>query len=158
LNELNRYTLPEKIKQILNSRPPVPWTGDSVHRVHAAVLMPLFYAQGEYRLLFIRRSDRVEYHKGQISFPGGSMEETDRSFQEAALREAAEEVGIRKGDVDLLGRVDDTVTVSTRFVIHPFIGLIPHPYDFVLSRSEVSSLIEVPLGFFFEKDSRTERV
>jgi len=64
------------------------------------------------------------------------------------LREAFEEVGLLREDVTILGRIDDTLTVVSNFIIHPFVGLIPHPYNFRINPQEVKGLIEVPLEVF----------
>lgn len=116
----------------------------------AAVLIPLFKDQGEYKILFTKRTNRVEEHKGQISFPGGSVDEEDDSFRETALREAFEEVGLLREDVKLLGSTDDSLTVASNFIIHPYVGFIPYPYPFRVNSREVKRLIEVPFKIFIE--------
>jgi 8-oxo-dGTP pyrophosphatase MutT (NUDIX family) len=115
---------------------------------HAAVLIPLFSYKGECCVLFTKRSETVEHHKGQISFPGGAVDSEDRSFEETALREAWEEIGLQPVDISLVGRLDDIVTVASNFVIHPYVGLIPYPYDFILSPEEVEHLVTMPLRVF----------
>ncbi len=113
--------------------------------MRAAVLVPLFLKEGRLHLLFIKRAEEVEHHKGQISFPGGAIEESDESPLHAALREAWEEVGIEPRDVEILGELDDEKTLSGLFLISPFVGLIPHPYKFRLRPEEVAGVLEVPL-------------
>src|SRR4030043_2421980 len=81
----------------------------------AAVLIPLFKKDGEYYILFTRRTDTVEHHKGQISFPGGRQDKKDKNLLATALREAEEEMGIRKKDARILGELDDVSTVSTDY-------------------------------------------
>ena len=66
---------------------------------HAAVLIPLFFKEGEVHILFTKRTDKVETHKGQISFPGGMADETDDKLRETALRETWEEMGIESCDI-----------------------------------------------------------
>ena len=116
----------------------------------AAVLIPLFKDKGEHKILFTKRTNRVEEHKGQISFPGGSVDEDDDSFMETALREAFEEVGVLREDVKILGGTDDSLTVASNFIIHPFVGFIPYPYPFKINSREVRRLIEVPFRVFAE--------
>src|SRR3989304_3023022 len=65
----------------------------------AAVLVPLTYIQDEWHLLFTRRTDRVQSHKGQVSFPGGASDEGETTPEETALREAEEEIGLRPSGV-----------------------------------------------------------
>jgi len=145
--------LPWIIRDLLNSRPlkAIEERGSSLKR--AAVLIPLFKAASEYKILFTKRTDSVEAHKGQISFPGGRIEEEDGSPLETALREADEEVGLSRKDVTVLGQMDDARTVSSNYIVHPFVGLIPHPYDFKTSVQEVKELLEVPFDVFLSGDS-----
>ncbi len=124
---------------------------------HAAVLVPLFEKRDECHLLFTKRSDLVKYHKGQISFPGGTFDREDVTLDRTALREAFEEVGIRENDIQLLGVLDDIVTV-TEFIVTPFVGLIPYPYPFRVSEVEIAELIEVPLPSLLDEDCFGERI
>lgn len=144
----------EIIKEVLIKRSPnIIEDKDSVY-LHAAVLIPLFWHENEYRLLFTKRTNSVEHHKGQISFPGGAVDKEDGTVEDTALREASEEVGLLRKDVSLLGRIDDTLTVVSNFVIHPIIGTIPYPYDFKINRGEVKKLLEVPLQVFMVDDPK----
>ena len=112
----------------------------------AAVLLPIFEKEGVPHLLFEKRTTLVRDHKGQISFPGGAFQRRDGRLMATALRESEEEVGIRLGDVEVMGELDDILVFSSRFVVSPFVGLIPHPYPFRLDPLEVEALIEVPLS------------
>ena len=116
----------------------------------ASVLLPLFIKDSEYWVLFMRRTDTVEYHKGEVSFPGGVVDEDDKSLEHTAKREAFEEIGMKSEDIEILGQLDDMMTMTSQFIIHPFVGLIPYPYEFTLSQREVEHLIEVPVRFFFD--------
>ncbi|HOP48732.1 MAG TPA: CoA pyrophosphatase [Desulfobacteraceae bacterium] len=140
--------LPYIIREALNTRTPKSISDDKFSYRHASVLIPLFEDGGIYKILFTKRTDKLEEHKGQISFPGGSVDKKDISVEETALREASEEVGISKEDVEILGRIDDTLTLVSNFVVHPFVGLIPYPYDFIINNDEVERLISVPLKVF----------
>ena len=148
--------LPWVLRDLLNTRTPksIGEQGSSMKR--AAVLIPLFKAGSEYRILFTKRTDSVEAHKGQISFPGGRIEEEDGSPLETALREADEEIGLSRKDVTVLGRMDDARTVSSNYIVHPFVGLIPYPYEFKTSEREVKELLEVPFQVFLSGDSAGE--
>ena len=143
---------PALIQDILQARTPRTIADKEHHFLQAAVLIPVFFTRNAYHVLFTKRTNRVETHKGQISFPGGHVDEGDASFQETALREAFEEVGLKKGDVHVLGRTDDVRTVSSNFIIHSFVGLIPYPYPFRINDKEVGHLIEVPLDKFMVED------
>lgn len=111
----------------------------------AGVLVPLFVREGMLWILFTRRTDTVEHHRGQISFPGGAEEPGDDDLSGTALRETEEELGVRPGDVRLLGRLSPMVTV-TDFYVEPHVGALPQPYAFRPAESEIAEVIEVPLG------------
>src|SRR5881397_2072923 len=112
----------------------------------AAVLVPLLPVDGEPHLLFTRRSRLLRQHQGQVAFPGGRCHPDDADLVATALREAREEIGLDPADVRLLGPLDDIETMATRFVITPFVGVAPHPYDFRPSPDEVDLIFTVPLG------------
>jgi 8-oxo-dGTP pyrophosphatase MutT (NUDIX family) len=134
----------ERLKQLLAGRQKVPITNSD--RTRAAVLVPLFRKEGEWHLLFIKRTEMVKVHKGQISFPGGVCEARDSTLLNTALREAGEEIGLAAEDIQVLGELDDQESVTTNFLITPFPAVIPYPYDFQLDRYEVHKLLEVPIA------------
>ena len=107
--------------------------------------MLVYPKEGEPHLLLTKRSDSVEDHKGEVSFPGGRMDEGDASLLDTALREAHEEVGVRPGDVRVLRRLEDVET-STGYRVSPFLGTIRESYPFVVNRVEVAELVEVPVA------------
>lgn len=110
----------------------------------AAVLIPLYWDQNQWHTLLTRRTNHVEEHRGQVSFPGGMIESDDLNHVQAALREAHEEIGILPQDVDVLGKLRPTRTI-THFLITPVVGVIPWPYDLHRNPSEVASVFGVPL-------------
>src|SRR3990172_10760635 len=112
--------------------------------ISAAVLIPLFNLDGKYNLLFTKRTNLVETHKGEISFPGGVFDKNDSSLLDTALRETEEEVGINSNDVEILGELDDIET-NTNFNISPFVGVIPYPYEFRINGIEIEKLLNIPL-------------
>ncbi len=114
----------------------------------SAVLIPFLRDGGQFKVLFTKRTNRVDEHKGQISFPGGGVERADRSFQDTALRETHEEIGIHPEDITVLGRMDDARTLSSNYLIHPFVGCVPFPYDFVINLFEVKRILLIPLTVF----------
>ena len=110
----------------------------------AAVLVPLFVREGMLWIVFTRRTETVEHHRGQISFPGGAEEEDDRDLSATALRETHEELGILPQDVRLLGALTPIVTV-TDFYVAPFVAAIPQPYMFAPAESEIAEVVEAPV-------------
>jgi len=123
---------------------------------HAAVLVPLFQKGEDCHLLFTKRSEEVKYHKGEISFPGGVVDEGDSELEETALREAFEEIGLKENDVQIIGVLDDIVTI-TEFIVTPIVGLFPYPYPLKISEVEIAELIEVPLSFLLDEKCFGER-
>lgn len=121
-------------------------------RVRSAVLLPIYCKDGQYYLLFTKRTESVREHKGQISFPGGAYEEGDGTLMATALRESAEEIGLVPADVEVLGSLDDMSTFTTGYTISPFVAFIPWPYQFKLDREEVDEIIEVPVSALLDKD------
>lgn len=113
----------------------------------AAVLLPLYESDGEMHVLFTRRSELVEHHKGQISFPGGAWDATDPDLSHTAVRETWEEIGVAADHVELMGQLDEMITISN-FLVRPFVGRItqPGPYPFAHSEIEVAEILEVPLA------------
>ena len=110
----------------------------------AAVLVPLYQDDGQWKALFTRRTETVESHRGQVSFPGGQVEPGDPGPAEAALRETEEEIGLRAADVEILGQLSPLLTV-TQFLISPVVGRFPWPYPLRVNAREVASAFGVPL-------------
>jgi 8-oxo-dGTP pyrophosphatase MutT (NUDIX family) len=124
------------------------------NRIAAAVLIPIYKKDGQYHIVFIKRTNTVKTHKGQISFPGGARHASDKTLRETALRESKEEIGMRAGDVKVLGELDDEITTTSNFIVTPFVGVIPWPYRFELSKDEVDELFDVPLPALMNKGCR----
>ncbi len=111
----------------------------------AAVLLPLYETPAGVHFVLAKRTERVPTHKGQISFPGGGFQDGDGSLLITALRETEEEIGLPRGDVDVVGVLDDTVTAASAHVVRPFVGFVPHPYPFRLDAFEIEHLVHLPL-------------
>lgn len=110
----------------------------------SAVLLPLCWKEGEPQVVVTMRSMDVEHHKGEICFPGGRAESDDGSLVQTALREAEEEIGLDREDVDVLGMLDDHISI-VGYHITPVVGAIPYPYDFCIN-NESETLLLAPLG------------
>ncbi len=118
--------------------------------VRAAVLVPLVERGGPH-LIFAKRTDRVGTHRGQISFPGGTIDPADPSPLDAALRESEEEVGLPRTAVEPLGALDDTETFATQFVITPWVGVVREPVVWRPDGEEIEEVIEVPFASLVER-------
>lgn len=110
----------------------------------ASVMLLLYPTVNELCVLLTKRTSKVEHHKGEISFPGGSRDPDDRNSRQTALRETYEELGIVPDDIKILGELDGVAT-RTNFAISTFVGSIPYPYRFTPSKIEVAELLQVPL-------------
>lgn len=117
----------------------------------AGVLVPLRARGDEVTVVLARRTERVPHHKGQICFPGGSRDPGDVDLLATALREAGEELGILREDVELLGAMDPVETV-TGFAIRPYVARIPAESVFLLDEFEMEQVFEAPLSVFGEFD------
>jgi 8-oxo-dGTP pyrophosphatase MutT (NUDIX family) len=113
----------------------------------AAVLIPLYRHRGELHVVLTKRTDRVEHHKGEISFPGGARDPADIDLVATALRESDEEIGLESKHVEVIGRVDDFITIS-RFHVTAYVGALDpdvSPYPWRPQAREVAEILEVPL-------------
>jgi 8-oxo-dGTP pyrophosphatase MutT (NUDIX family) len=149
--DINTGKAKGKLKQLLSLRQQRLITDTA--RIPSAVLLPLFISKGRFHILFIKRTETVKVHKGQISFPGGTCEKGETRLA-TALRECAEEVGLRARDVEILGELDDELTVSSNYVVSTFVGMMPWPYRFKLNKEEVAETIELPIAELLARECR----
>jgi 8-oxo-dGTP pyrophosphatase MutT (NUDIX family) len=118
---------------------------DAPGSTDAAVLVPLFLEGGELVAVFTERRADMRKHAGEISFPGGRQDEPDEDLRVTALREAEEEIGLSRDDVELVGALPPTGTFVTGYKIHPFVGLLEPGREFSPQESEVAAILELPL-------------
>jgi 8-oxo-dGTP pyrophosphatase MutT (NUDIX family) len=121
----------------------------------AAVLIPLVQDGTEWHLLYTRRTNQVESHKGQVSFPGGACDEGETTPEETALREAEEEIGINPAGIRVLGRLASLITISA-FRVTPVVGVLPWPAVFRLNVGEVERVFTLPLEWLADRGNRWE--
>lgn len=119
----------------------------------AAVLVPLVRQDDEWHILYTRRTDHVESHKGQVSFPGGACDEDETEPEQTALREAEEEIGIRPAHVKVLGRLANLITISY-FRVTPVVGVVRWPAVFRVGEHEVARVFTIPLGWLANPSNR----
>ncbi len=118
----------------------------------AAVLIPLINMDGEWYILFTRRTDRVEHHKGQVAFPGGAVDAEDTDRVMTALREAEEEIGLHRSDVRVVGKLGEMQTV-TNFLVTPVVGIFTWPYTFKMQTIEVNRVFTIPISWLVDRDN-----
>jgi 8-oxo-dGTP pyrophosphatase MutT (NUDIX family) len=111
--------------------------------VAAAVLVPIYRAEGSSHLVLTRRRSDLRRHAGEISFPGGRRDEADADLRITALREAEEEIGLPRSQVEVIGALPPTSTFATGYEIHPFVGTIPTGMAWELSPREVDAVLEL---------------
>ena len=120
---------------------------------HAAVLIPIV-AVPEPTLIFTVRSENLPSHKGQISFPGGSIDDDDHSPEAGALRETQEEIGLDPASVKVLGELDSFPTFVSGYVVTPFIGWLDERPELVRNPGEVAEILFVPIAELVEEIRR----
>jgi 8-oxo-dGTP pyrophosphatase MutT (NUDIX family) len=126
-----------------------PGTRNTSPLTRAAVLIPLVVHVGRTSILLTRRTEHLAKHPGQISFPGGQMEDADGTPEETALRETEEETGLRRRHIDIIGRLDDYET-RTGFRVTPIVAILTPPFNLKLNPGEVAEAFEVPLAFLLD--------
>ena len=124
----------------------------------AAVLVPIYDRQGDLKIVFTKRTDRVQHHRGEISFPGGAMDPKDSDLAATALRECEEEIGLHAEHISMIGQLDDVVTVSS-FHVSVFVGEVRQfhsPYNWQPHEHEVAEVLEVPLAHLLDVSNLVE--
>lgn len=125
-----------------------------------ACVMALFYpgqVENDFNIALIERADSKnpnDTHRGQISFPGGKLEQDDPSHEAGALRETEEEIGIPRNDIQLIGNLTDLYIPVSNFKVFPFVGFLPQKPKFIRQESEVRSILDVPFQEIQNKSNR----
>jgi 8-oxo-dGTP pyrophosphatase MutT (NUDIX family) len=134
----------ERIRECLSSLKPRKLTDGFTRQ--AAVLMPVLEYEQESHFLLTLRTEEVQTHKGQISFPGG-MREGEEALMDTAIRETFEEVGIESDCIEILGRFHDYVSINN-FRVTPFAAFIHPPFTIKPQVREVAEVLHVPFTTF----------
>ena len=124
--------------------------------VPASVLVPIVVRDSGLSVLLTERTAHLNDHAGQVSFPGGSAEAIDTGVDDTALREAEEEIGLARRQVEVIGRLPDYVTI-TGFVVAPIVALVFAPFTLTLDAYEVAEAFEVPLDFLLDPANHERR-
>ena len=141
-----------RLHSVLKAHPPRHVSVEGAK--HAAVLIPIV-AVPEPTLIFTVRTDTVTSHKGQISFPGGSIDPEDADAAAGARREAEEEIGLDPSRVKILGELDSFPTFVSGYVVAPFVGWLDEEPELTRNPGEVAEILMVPIADLVE-DIRNE--
>lgn len=135
----------EQLRQALGEQQIVnPPLGD----LKPAAVLVLLYPEGDdYKVVLTKRTALVASHKGEVCFPGGRFEPgRDRSLVDTALRESAEEIGLRIDQTEVLGRLEPRAT-RFRYLVAPFVATLRAPQRFRPQPTEVEEILEIPLPY-----------
>ncbi|WP_025270352.1 NUDIX hydrolase [Hippea sp. KM1] len=136
----------EKLKSSLNGEhSPI-----STNAKESAVIIPLLKTESGWLVIFEKKPSYDRLHPSQISFPGGSREEKDKTFIDTAVRETEEELGIKRQNIEIIGAVEPTKTLTTNFIIYPFVGLIRQNPPYSINTQEVEKIIFIPLDYLID--------
>ncbi|MGH9049615.1 MAG: NUDIX hydrolase [Acidimicrobiia bacterium] len=145
--EARRFTLAEVRERCALLAPPRPAQLVVPGSRAAAVLMAMFEEAGEARVVLTKRPDHMPSHRGEIAFPGGTVQpDVDMTVLDAALREAEEEIALPRAAVEVVGELDGISTVASRFTITPFVGLLAARPALVPDPREVATILDVALS------------
>ena len=136
-------TLEDRLRRALNERP--HRTYDLPDGRDAAVLLMLFEREDEPWLVFTKRTQHVQHHKGEISFPGGARDDEDADIERTAVRETVEELGVDPDDIRIVGRLDELPTFVTGYNVTPFVAVVPEQHSYRPSDAEIDEVIELPV-------------
>ncbi|MFK7771969.1 MAG: CoA pyrophosphatase [Saprospiraceae bacterium] len=124
----------------------------------ACVLVLLFPKNDDWHFTLIQRvSHEKDRHSGQISFPGGRLEDEDESLLAGALREAEEEVGVPRDEINVLGRLTELYIPVSNFLVHPFVGFLEKTPEYVPQPSEVAAILDVPMAELNKMENKKTR-
>jgi len=123
----------------------------------SAVMVLLYPVNNQLHTVFIKRSEYDGIHSGQIAFPGGKKEKTDQNFEETALRETFEEVGIKSDEIELIGQLSDLFIPPSNFIVKPFVGYCTGQPTYKLDPREIQSVVEIDLADFYSENRIFEK-
>ncbi len=123
----------------------------------AAILIPFVCVDGCWSLLFTRRADSLKNHRGQVSFPGGGMDSEDETLVDTAMREANEEIGLKKTGIHIIGLMPDFITNSD-YLVTPIVAWVDWPVQLEISTDEVSRVFTIPVDWLKNSNNWEERL
>jgi 8-oxo-dGTP pyrophosphatase MutT (NUDIX family) len=126
--------------------------------VKSGVLILFFPYFKDIKLALIKRAEDQSVHSGQISLPGGKYESIDKTMQETALRETEEEIGVKSGQIQMIGKLTELYIPPSNFMVFPYLGYCNERPVFKPDPKEVASIIEVDIRDFFKADNRKTKL
>jgi len=136
---------PDRLRELLLTPEAAAAMDSSGGSVNAAVLVPLCTRDGELHAVFTQRREDLRRHAGEISFPGGRQDFPEEDLRVTALREAEEEIGLPREEVELVGALPPVGTFVTGYRVHPFVGLIEPGHEWKIQPREVEIVLELSL-------------
>jgi 8-oxo-dGTP pyrophosphatase MutT (NUDIX family) len=154
--ELDLAAIQNKLTEYADSHPDNA-NFDQSNFKKAAVLVLMICIEGEWNLLFTKRSELLKNHQGQVSFPGGAVEEQDSDIIATAIREANEEIGITESAIHVIGTMPEFFTISN-FAVTPVLAILDWPISLSLSQEEVSKVFSIPIKWLQKPGRYEERM
>lgn len=143
---LNHFVLSKIVPTALKS----PFSQPALRE--AAVLIALVERNNGLNIILTERALHLRHHPGQVSFPGGKHERFDNSLQQTALRETAEEIGIKEDLIEIIGQLS-TLGTTSGFEVSPFVAFVDKNYVLAIDEQEVKSVFELPLSFVLNNNN-----
>lgn len=117
----------------------------------SSVLIAVYPEKDVPHIIFIKRQEYNGVHSGQISFPGGKKETSDKSMWHTAMREANEEINLNTAAVKKIGKLSDVYIERSNHMVHPYVGILPGVENLVRDTYEVNSIIKAPISYLRNK-------
>jgi len=136
---------PDELRELLLAPEDAAAMDSSGGSEDAAVLIPLYLDSGDLHAVYTKRRDDLAKHAGEISFPGGRPDFPDEDLMVTALREAEEEIGLPRGEVEVVGCLPPVGTFVTGYKIHPFVGVIKAGHEWTPQPTEVEIVLDLSL-------------
>jgi len=151
-DQINHLSLIDHLKSTLYPIEKNTITASESHQKKAAaVLIPLVITDHQIQILFTKRTQHLHHHPGQVSFPGGRLEPSDKHLLATALRETEEEIGVSEAKIQICGKLENMDTISgIGFSIMPFVGVMHGPLQLKLDSFEVDEVFQVPIEFLMD--------